>query len=105
LEKRRIQAEVALVNQSLSFAQGKPKSSDTFSPPAILGRTTPKHDVVPVYTNRYRTRDQKTESEVVLETQQRETQVVSHQLPALLKHNATSRITYRRHKAPKSIFP
>jgi hypothetical protein len=57
LKERRIQAEEALVNQSLTLAQGKPKSSDTFSPPAILRRTTPKNDVVPVYTNRYRTRD------------------------------------------------
>jgi hypothetical protein len=85
------------VYKSLAFAQDKTRSSDSPLPIPPLSGTTPENDVVTVDPHGHpRTGDKKTEGEVVLETQQRETEEVSHQLPASLYNDATSRITYRR---------
>jgi len=92
-----IKREEAAMYKCLALAQDKTSSPDSPLPIPPLSGTTSKNNVVTVDPHWHpRTGDKKAKGEVVLETQQWETEEVPHQLPALLYNNATSRISYRR---------
>jgi hypothetical protein len=94
------------MDQGFSYRQSKSNPGDKTGP---LLKTRPrgaKDNVVAVDLHRHRGREDPTERQVVLQTKQRETQKVTHQLPNyLLKGNSTVFVPDLTSQGTPSVLP